>query len=83
MTIDESFSEDELVETANQTALTAFHAGDDDDGEAWLVAKLAVAILAKIETAHPALVEFEGLRCTREMLVRRRQVENRANREQR
>ena len=71
MMIDLSFNEDELVEIANHTAFTAFHALDDDDEEAWRVATLAVAILAKIEEAYPALVESESLCCARELLVLR------------
>lgn len=69
-----SFTEDELVEIANHTAFTAFHSLEDDDGETWRVATLAVSILDKLEAAHPALIKAEGLACAREMFVIRRRV---------
>ena len=72
-----SLTEDELVEIANHTAFTAFHALEDDDDEAWRVATLAVTILDKVEAAYPALVEAEGLSCAREMLILRRRVTSR------
>lgn len=72
------FTEDELVEIANHTAFTAFHALEDDDEEAWRVAALAVSILEKIEAAYPALIESERFEGTREMVVLRRRVSRRA-----
>jgi hypothetical protein len=73
-----NFTEDELVEIANHTAFTAFHALEDDDDEAWRVAVLAVSILDKIEAAYPALIESEHLDCAREILVLRRRVARRS-----
>lgn len=70
-------TEDELVEIANHTAFTAFHALEDDDDEAWRVATISVSILDKIEAAFPAFIESDNLSCTREMLVLRRRVTKR------
>jgi hypothetical protein len=72
-----NLTEDELIEVANHTAFSAFHALEDDDTETWRVATLAVAILDKIEAAYPALIESDNLYCAREMLVLRRRVANR------
>ena len=49
-----NLTEEELIEIANHTALTEFHALEDDDDEAWRVATIAVTILDKIEAAYPA-----------------------------
>jgi hypothetical protein len=72
------FTEDELVEIANHTAFTAFHALEDDDDEAWRVATLAVSILGKLEAAYPTIIESEHFDCAREMLVLRRRVAKRS-----
>jgi len=73
-----NLTEDELIEIANHTAFTAFHALEDNDDEAWRVATFAVTILGKVEAAYPALIESEGFYCAREMLVLRRRVASRA-----
>lgn len=72
------FTEDELVEIANHTAFTAFHALEDDDDEAWRIAALAVSILGKLEVAYPAIIESENFACAHEMLVLRRRVAKRS-----
>ena len=72
------FSEDEMVEIANHTVFTAFHALEDDDEEAWRIAVLAISILDKLEAAYPALIESEHFECAREMLVLRRRVARRS-----
>jgi hypothetical protein len=72
------FTEEEVVEIANHTAFTAFHALEDDDDEAWRVAVLAVSILGKLEVAYPALIESERFEGTREMIVLRRRVASRS-----
>ena len=71
------FTEDALVEIANNTTFTAFHALEDADGEAWRVAIISVAILDKIESAYPGVIESENYLCAREMLVLRRSVAQR------
>lgn len=73
------FTEEEVVELANHTTFTAYHALEDDDDEAWRVATVAVAILDKLEKAYPALIDSENLFCAREMLVLRRRVAGRAS----
>ena len=72
-----TFTEAEVVEIANHTAFTAFHALEDNDEEAWRVATVAVAILDKIDAAFPEIVESEALACLREAVVLRRRVAER------
>lgn len=72
------FSEDELIEIANHTAFTAFHALEDDDDDAWRTARIAVSILDKVEAAYPTLMESENLLCAREMIVLRHRVASKA-----
>ncbi len=72
------FTEDQLIEIANHTAFTAYHALEDDDDEAWRTARIAVSILDKIEAAFPTLIDSENLVCAREMIVLRRRVANKA-----
>lgn len=73
-----NFTDSELVEIANHTAFTAFHALEDNDDEAWRVAVLAVSILDKIEASFPALIESELFLAAKEMLVLRRRVARRS-----
>lgn len=72
------FTEDEVIEIANHTAFTAFHALEDDDDDAWHTARIAISILDKIEAAYPALMESENLLCAREMTVVRHRVAGKA-----
>jgi len=66
------FTEEEIVEVANHTAFTAYHGLDDDDDDAWRVARISVGILDKIEEAYPGLFENENLLCAREIVVLRK-----------
>lgn len=73
-------TEAEIVEVANSAVFTAHCALEDDDEEAWRVASITVAVLAKIETAHPDLIESDAFLCARELLVLRRRVAKREKR---
>ncbi len=75
------FTEDELVEIVNSTTLTAFHALEDDDDEAWRVAAIAVSIVNKIESSCPTVLESGRLFCAQEILTLRRRIAAGRNRD--
>lgn len=70
-------TEEEVVEVANSAVFTAYCALEDDDEEAWRVARVTVAVLAKIEAAHQDIIESDAFLCARELLVLRRRVAKR------
>jgi hypothetical protein len=67
-------TEEEATEIANHTAFTAFHAIDDDDEYAWRIGYLAVAILAKLEAAFPAIVNNAQYSCAHEVSLLRKRI---------
>jgi hypothetical protein len=72
-----NFTEEELVEIANHTVFTAFHALEDDTEEAHALIDIAVAIIDKIEAAYPDYVDSEELCCEEELAALREAVANR------
>ncbi len=72
-----AFTEEELVEIANHTVFTAFHALDDDTDEAHELIDIAVAIIDKIEAAYPEYIDSEELCCEEELEALREAVAKR------
>lgn len=69
--IDLTLTEEEVVELANHTVFTAFHALDEDTDDARRVVRVALTIMDKLEAAFPDLVRHEDLCCEDELFALR------------